>query len=75
MPSPSEEHPGLFIRDPYKFSDAMLVIPPPLVQVLENFDGEHSELDLRAALVRATKSLDVSDLQQHLIQVVRGLAH
>src|SRR5437773_7501681 len=23
MPSPSAEHPGLFIRDPYKYSDAM----------------------------------------------------
>lgn len=66
MPSPSEEHPGLFIRDPYKFSDAMLVIPPVLVECLQNFDGEHTDLDLKAALVRATNTLDVSDLQQHL---------
>ena len=66
MPSPSEEHPGLFIRDPYKYSDAMLIIPPPLVECLENFDGEHTDLDLKAALARATNSLEVSDLQQHL---------
>ena len=39
MPSPSPEHPGLFIRDPYKFTDAMLVIPPPLVECLQCFDG------------------------------------
>ena len=39
MPSPSPEHPGLFIRDPYRFSDAMLVIPPPLVECLQCFDG------------------------------------
>jgi AmmeMemoRadiSam system protein B len=70
MPSPSEEHPGLFIRDPYKYSDAMLIIPPPLVEALEHFDGEHTELDLRAALVRATNSLDVSELQGHLTQTL-----
>src|SRR5205809_2978810 len=72
MPSPSEEHPGLFIRDPYKFSDAMLIIPPPLVECLENFDGEHTELDLRASLVRATNSLDVSELEKHLVETLSG---
>ena len=56
MPSPSEEHPGLFIRDPYRYSDAMLMIPPPLVECLENFDGEHTDLDLRAALVARDES-------------------
>lgn len=70
MPSPSEEHPGLFIRDPYKYSDAMLVIPPVLVECLQNFDGEHTDLDLKAALVRATNSLDVSDLQRHLTETL-----
>ena len=54
MPSPSPEHPGLFIRDPYQFSDAMLIIPPPLVECLQCFDGSQTDLDLRAALVRIT---------------------
>src|SRR6516164_2837465 len=67
MPSPSPEHPGLFIRDPYKYSDAMLVIPPPLIECLQCFDGHQSELDLRAALVRITGELDVGELQQNLI--------
>jgi hypothetical protein len=70
MPSPSPEHPGLFIRDPYHFSDAMLVIPPPLVECLRCFDGEHNELDLRAALVRITGDLEVSRLQQHLMDTL-----
>ena len=70
MPSPSPEHPGLFIRDPYHFSDAMLVIPPPLVQCLRFFDGEHTDLDLREALVRITGDLDVSKLQQHLLETL-----
>src|SRR5438270_13737457 len=70
MPSPSPEHPGLFIRDPYKFSDAMLVIPPPLVECLQCFDGEQTPLDLRAALVRITGELDVGDLSQNLIDTL-----
>lgn len=70
MPSPSEEHPGLFIRDPYKFSDAMLIIPPALVECLDNFDGAHTELDLRAALTQITGSLDVSELQNNLIETL-----
>jgi AmmeMemoRadiSam system protein B len=70
MPSPSEEHPGLFIRDPYKFSDAMLIIPPVIVECLDNFDGEHTDLDLRASLVRATNSLEVSQLEQHLVETL-----
>jgi len=28
MPSPLPDRPGLFIRDPYKFSGAMLIVPP-----------------------------------------------
>jgi AmmeMemoRadiSam system protein B len=67
MPSPSEEHPGLFIRDPYRYSDAMLIIPPVLVECLQCFDGQHTDLDLRQALVRATGDLNVSDIQQHLV--------
>src|SRR5581483_8116231 len=70
MPSPSDEHPGLFIRDPYRYSDAMLIIPPVLVACLECFDGAHNELDLREKLVGLTGDLNVSQLQQHLIETL-----
>src|SRR5215470_18521935 len=70
MPSPSPEHPGLFIRDPYHYTDAMLVIPPPLVECLRCFDGEQSELDLRQSLVRATGDLEVGELERHLIDTL-----
>ena len=66
MPSPSPEHPGLFIRDPYRFSDAMLVIPPVLVECLQCFDGQHTDLDLREALVRLTGDLNVGEIANHL---------
>jgi AmmeMemoRadiSam system protein B len=67
MPSPSEDHPGLFIRDPYRYSDAMLIIPPVLVECLECFDGVRTELDLRQALVRITGDVNVGEIQGHLI--------
>jgi len=70
MPSPSPEHPGLFIRDPYRYSDAMLIIPPVLVECLQCFDGRQTDLDLRAALVRLTNSLEVGDLEQHLLETL-----
>src|SRR5262249_5560875 len=72
MPSPAPEHPGLFIRDPFRFSDAMLIIPPLLIECLQYFDGRQTELDLRAALVRLTNQLDVSEIEQYLIQTLSG---
>jgi AmmeMemoRadiSam system protein B len=66
MPSPVPDRPGLVIRDPFHYSDATLIIPPALVPSLEFFDGENSETELRACLVRITGDLDVSGLMQHL---------
>ena len=54
MPSPVEDRPGLLIRDPFHYSDVTLIVPRALVQGLSFFDGEHSALDLKAFLVRAT---------------------
>src|SRR5580700_2133496 len=70
MPSPAPDHPGLFIRDPYRFSDAMLIIPPALIECLECFDGNHNQLDLRAALVQITGNLEVGETEQKLIEAL-----
>jgi AmmeMemoRadiSam system protein B len=70
MPSPAADRPGLLIRDPYHYSDTTLIIPPALVGCLQFFDGERSELDLRAALVNLTGDLRVGDLQQHLVDTL-----
>jgi len=70
MPSPAPDHPGLLIRDPYRFSDAMLMIPPALIECLECFDGNHSELDLRAALVRITGNPDVSEVLRSMTEAL-----
>jgi AmmeMemoRadiSam system protein B len=70
MPSPSPEDPGLFIRDPYRFSDAMLIVPPPLVECLQCFDGSHSDLDLRAALTRITGRLETEEIARNLVETL-----
>jgi len=68
LPSPMPDRPGLLIRDPFRFSDATLIVPPQMVQCLTFFDGEQSSLDLRAYLFRVTGDLDVSEIEQHLTQ-------
>ena len=70
MPSPVEDHPGLFIRDPYRFSDAVLIVPPPLVPCLECFDGRHTDADLRAALVQLMGDFRVSEALDNLVQTL-----
>jgi AmmeMemoRadiSam system protein B len=70
FPSPSPEHPGLFLRDPFRYSDAMLIVPPPLVECLRCFDGSHTDLDLRSALVRLTGDLNTSQVMDHLFQTL-----
>jgi len=70
LPSPVPDRPGLVIRDPYQYSDATLIIPPGLVSCLEFFDGQHSSLDLREYLVRATGVLEVSEIELHLMDTL-----
>jgi MEMO1 family protein len=52
--SPFPERPGLLIRDPHRYSDATLIVPPVLVGCLACFDGTRSELDLHDLLARTT---------------------
>jgi len=70
MPSPSSEHPGLFIRDPYRYSDAMLVIPPVLIECLDCFDGKQTALDLRQRLFQLTGEFDLGGVDQNLIETL-----
>jgi hypothetical protein len=66
MPSPVAEQPGLLIRDPFRYSDTVMIVPPQLAPLLGHFDGRSTELDLRQALVRLTGQLQVGDLMAHL---------
>jgi AmmeMemoRadiSam system protein B len=66
LPSPAPDRPGLLVRDPFRYSDAMLILPPLLLECLECFDGQHTDLELRAQLVQLTGDLQVGKLAQHL---------
>jgi AmmeMemoRadiSam system protein B len=70
MPSPVPDRPGLLVRDSYHYSDATLIIPPVLVECLQCFDGQQTELDLRATLVRITGDLQVGEVEKHLIETL-----
>ncbi len=72
MPSPIEDRPGLLIRDTFQYSDATLIIPPALVQALQCFDGEHTEIDLKQRLYQITGELDTEPLARHLAETLSG---
>ena len=70
MPSAVVDQPGLLVRDSFRYSDSVLIIPPPLVQCLACFDGQQTQLDLRAMLVEISGQLEVGDLEAQLIDVL-----
>jgi AmmeMemoRadiSam system protein B len=70
VPSPVPDRPGLFMRDPYRYSDAVLIIPPPLIECLRCFDGRQTDLELRSLLVRITGELQVGELEKNLIETL-----
>jgi AmmeMemoRadiSam system protein B len=74
LPSPSREQPGILIRDPMRYSDAMIVVPWAFARCLDLFDGDHSELDLREALIREIGAADAGPLLIQLIAALRDNA-
>jgi hypothetical protein len=52
MPSPVEERPGLLIRDPFHYTDQIVIVPPLLAAGLALFDGAQTDLDLQVQLSR-----------------------
>ena len=52
MPSPLVDRPGIFIRDPYRYSEASLIVPPALIEGLRCFDGRGSLATLAQHLSR-----------------------
>jgi hypothetical protein len=70
MPSPVADRPGLLIRDPYHYSDVTMIVPPLLVECLKCFDGEQTDVDVRAVLVRLTGELEIGDVAAQLIETL-----
>jgi AmmeMemoRadiSam system protein B len=72
MPSPVPEQPGLLVRDPFRYSPAMLIIPPALIPSLAFFNGEQTELDLKTDLYRRTGQLVGSEVVAEFVQALQG---
>jgi len=66
MPSPVEDRPGLLLRDSLHYSDAVLIIPPELIQCLTCFDGEKTERELHEMLYRMSGDLRAGEMGDRL---------
>ena len=71
MPSPETDRPGLLIRDPFHYTDALLYVPPAWALALRYLDGEHTELDVQEVLTRARGTLVFSDEVREFAGVLR----
>jgi AmmeMemoRadiSam system protein B len=71
MASPFPERPGVLIRDPHRYSDATLIVPPALVSCLGCFDGTKSEDDLHDLLEIATGLPAVGEIAADLVRTLR----
>ncbi len=70
MPSPVDDRPGLLMRDPFRYTDQNVIVPPLLARALHLFDGEHAALDLRAYLAEATGELEVGEVADHFVNTL-----
>ncbi|HMY73187.1 MAG TPA: AmmeMemoRadiSam system protein B, partial [Blastocatellia bacterium] len=71
FPSPVAERPGLVLRDPFRYSDEMLIIPPLLAAGLSYFDGESTVLDVQAYLTRLVGQLVPGEIIESLTEVMQ----
>jgi hypothetical protein len=70
MISPVQDRPGLLIRDFFRYSDATLIVPPPLIPGLLLFDGTRTDLDLRDELTRSLGTSEIGDTVKQLIEAL-----
>jgi AmmeMemoRadiSam system protein B len=70
MPSPLEDRPGLLVRDPFRYAEAVIVIPSPLVPCLAFFNGSYLESEVKEALQRLTGDARVGEVLGHLAGVL-----
>ena len=71
-PSPDPAHPGLLVRDPYRYSDATLIVPPLLVNGLTMLDGGHTADDLRAFVAQATGTANAETIARDMLTALSG---
>ena len=70
MPSPLADRPGLLVRDPFRYAEATIVIPSPLVPCLAFFNGRYLDREVSEALQRLTGDARVGEVVGHLARVL-----
>ena len=71
LPSPEAGRPGLLLRDPLHYAEAVLYVPPAWALALRCLDGEHTVLDVQELLTRATGGLVFSAEVREFVSVLR----
>ncbi len=71
FPSPVPDRPGLLFRDPFRYTDEILIIPPLLTAALSFFDGESAILDAQAYLSKLSGQLIPSEIIESMVGVMR----
>lgn len=71
FPSPVPERPGLVLRDPFRYSDEVLIIPPLLAAGLSLFDGESTVLDVQAYLTKLVGQLVPNEIIESMTEVMQ----
>jgi len=72
FPSPVAERPGLLLRDPFKYTEQILIIPPLLAAGLAYFDGEQTTLDLQAHLSMHAGQLVPAEIVEALLTALQS---
>ncbi|MBO0723567.1 MAG: AmmeMemoRadiSam system protein B [Blastocatellia bacterium] len=72
MRSPVPEKPGLLFRDPFRYTQEMLIIPPLLAAGLVFFDGVSTALDMQAYLSKLAGELIPGETVQALVDALKN---
>ncbi|MBI1766178.1 MAG: AmmeMemoRadiSam system protein B [Acidobacteria bacterium] len=72
FPSPVADRPGLVLRDPFQYTEQVLIIPPLLAAGLALFDGEQTRLDLQAYLSKLAGQLVPRETIEALLSALQS---
>lgn len=68
--SPDPERPGLVLRDPLGYTEAMVLIPPPWLPALRCFDGRQSVLDCQGLLARLSGEIVAAETVRSFVAIL-----
>ncbi len=71
FPSPVPDRPGLLFRDPFRYTNEILIIPPLLTAALSFFDGESAMLDAQAYISKLAGQLIPGEIIESMVNVLR----